>query len=310
MPATSERSALFLAVLTMATWGAAGSFVRLLLLRLPSEFPLVSLAVLGGRLAASFIFLAALLVVFQSRQIKSEIAPALRRSETWIAGGFQFVYYLLAVIAFTLAPISEIALCASTAPLWVLGIRRLRAQPVSSREVIGAAVALAGVGVIVLPNLLRPVVAGEPDAFPHRVWGNILSLASAVVTAVYALYQRRFMSRERPIEPRALSLVTFALGTPLVFFLRPVPPSVLWQPATVWLFTGLALLTTVLPTLAFAFASRRLPPVTTATIALLLPVFATSYAAVVLKEIPSWLLFPGGTLVLLGLHLILRRNDR
>lgn len=310
MPETSERRALFLAVLTMLTWGAAGSFVRLLADRVQASAPFIPFAVLGGRLAASFVFLLLLLLVFQPQQLRREILPALRFRETWIAGGFQFVYYLFAVIAFTIAPISEIALCASTAPLWVLLIRRLRSQPVSSQEIIGAAVALAGVAVIVLPNLLKHPVAGMPDAFPHRLWGNLLSLGSALVTAVYALFQRRYTLRERSIEPRALSLVAFVIGLPLVIFLRPVPPSALLNPTTVWLFTGLALLTTVLPTLAFAFASRRLPPVTTATVALLLPVFATSYAAVVLKEIPSWLLFPGGVLVLCGLGLILRRTTR
>ncbi|MBC7808029.1 MAG: DMT family transporter [Akkermansiaceae bacterium] len=310
MPETSERRALFLAVLTMLTWGAAGSFVRLLAERLAITTPFVSFAVLGGRLAASFVFLMVLLIVFQGRQLRGEILPALRLRETWIAGGFQFLYYLFAVVAFTIAPISEIALCASTAPLWVLLIRRLRAQPVSSSEIFGAAVALTGVALIVLPNVLKQPLGGAPDAFPHRIWGNLLSLASAVVTAVYALFQRRYTLRGRPIEPRALSLIAFGLGLPLVFFLRPASPAILVHPTTVWLFTGLALVTTVLPTLAFAFASRRLPPVTTATVALLLPVFATSYAAIVLKEIPSWLLFPGGILVLCGLGMILRRTNR
>ncbi|MBC8139266.1 MAG: DMT family transporter [Fibrella sp.] len=310
MPETSERRALFLAILTMLTWGAAGSFVRLLAERLPATAPFVSFAVLGGRLAASFVFLVALLLIFQPRQFKRDIFPALRLRETWIAGGFQFVYYLLAVVAFTLAPISEIALCASTAPLWVLLARRVRAQPISSTEILGAAVALAGVTLIVLPNLFKQSVGGVPDVFPHRLWGNLLALASAVVTAVYALYQRRYTLRERPIEPRALSLVAFFIGLPLLFFLRPVPPPALFSPTTVWLFTGLALVTTVLPTLAFAFASRRLPPVTTATVALFLPFFATSYAAIALKEVPSWLLLPGGTLVLCGLGLILRRPNR
>ncbi len=298
----------------MLTWAAAGSFVRLLAERLSAAAPFVSVAILGGRLAASFVFLAVLLLLFQSRQIRSEILPALRLPETWVAGGFQFVYYLLAVVAFTLAPISEIALCASTAPLWVLLIRRLRAQPVSATELLGAGVALAGVSVIVLPHLLKQSVGGTAaaatDPFPHRLWGDLLSLASAVVTAVYALYQRRSTSRGRPIEPRALSLIAFALGLPLVVFLRPVPPAALRDPETVGLLAGLALASTVLPTLAFAFASRRLPPVTTATVALLLPVFATGYAALVLREIPSWLCLPGGVLVLCGLGLILRRTNR
>jgi len=72
------------------------------------------------------------------------------------------------------------------------------------------------------------------------------------------------------------------------------------------LFAGFAAFATVLPNLAFAWASRRLPPVSTATVALLLPVFATTFAAIILHETPPWTLIPGGALVMLGLWLILR----
>jgi drug/metabolite transporter (DMT)-like permease len=310
MPETSERRALFLAVLTMLSWGAAGSFVRLIAAQLKPASPFVALAVLGGRLAGSLVLLLALLLIFQSGQFRRQILPALKLGETWIAGGFQFVYYLLAVIAFTLAPISEIALCASTAPLWVLLIRRVRGQPVSAQEIIGATVAFAGVALIVLPNLLKHPVAGAADAFPDRVWGNLLSLGSAIVTAVYALFQRRYTFRGQPIEPRALSLVAFGIGLPLIVFLRPVPPSVLLRSEIVWLFTGLALLSHCsadpgvrLRFPATASGDHRDRRTFTSRV-------RHELCGVVLKEVPSWLLLPGGALVLCGLGLILRRTSR
>ena len=306
MPPPDNRQALFFAVLTMATWGAAGSFVRLLTAPLASAAPFVSLSILGGRLALAFVLLAVLLLVVWRNDWRETVAPALKRPPTWAGAALQFVYYALAVAAFTWSPISEIALCASTAPLWVLLIRKLRGQIVTATETAGAFVALSGVAVIVLPRLLEPPETAAADPFPHRLWGDALSLLSALTTAIYALFQRREANRGAPLEPRALSLAAFAFGVPLLVFLRPVTPQMLLAPATVGLFLGLAAFTTVLPTLAFAWASRRLPPVMTATIALLLPVFATSYAAVVLRETPSWTLLPGGFLVICGLLLILR----
>ena len=307
---TTDRRPLFLAALTMATWGAAGSFVRLLSVPLLPAAPFTAFAVLGGRLALSFALLALFLLLFGREAWQQTIAPALRQRHTWIAGAFQFAYYALAVMAFAFAPISEIALCASTAPLWVLLINKMRGQVVTQMEAVGAFVALGGVAVIVAPHLFLPHDAAITDPFPHRIWGNALSLSSACVTALYALYQRRCTDADRGLEPRALSLVTFALGVPFVVFLRPVAPSVLFSPSVAALFGGLAAFTTVLPTLSFAWASRRLPPVTTATLALLLPVFAASYAALVLHEMPSWTLLPGGLLVLCGLLLILRPAKR
>ncbi|MBC8140198.1 MAG: DMT family transporter [Armatimonadetes bacterium] len=303
MPPHSDRRALSFAVLTMVTWATAGVFVRLLMARLTGAAPFQAFAIMGGRLSLALLLLSVLLAIFQRQQLRSEVLPALRRRETWIAGGSQFAYYLLAVCAFTFAPIGVIALCASTAPLWVLLIRVLRGGRIAGAELAGATVALAGVGVIVLPGLLRPVAN---DPFPHTVWGMGLSLASACVTALYALFQRQQTARNTPTDPRALSLVTFALGVPLLYFFRPVPASELMSGQTVALFAGFAAFATVLPNLAFAWASRRLPPVSTATVALLLPVFATTFAAIVLRETPPWTLLPGGVLVMLGLWLILR----
>lgn len=306
MTSDTDRRSVYLAAFTMMAWGLAGTFVRLLVPHFSATGKTISMAILGGRLFLALFALIVALVIFAGRALRETILPALIRRETWTCAAFQFIYYLLAVIAFTLAPIGEIAICASTAPLWVLLLRRLRGQSVTSNEVIGATVALCGVAVIVLPNLMKHPVAGVTNAFPYRVVGDSLSLCSAIVTGIYALFQRRFTLRGIAVDPRALSLATFALGSPLALFLLPVPPSILFAPQTIGIFSGLAVLSTVLPTLAFAAASRHLPPVTTATLALLLPVFATTYAAIFLREMPSFWLIPGGGLVLFGLWNILR----
>ena len=61
---------------------------------------------------------------------------------------------------------------------------------------------------------------------------------------------------------------------------------------------------------AFAFASERLPSVVTATISLLIPLFAGGFAFLVLGEkVPSTAI-PGSWLVVAGIVMILRQNNR
>ena len=64
---------------------------------------------------------------------------------------------------------------------------------------------------------------------------------------------------------------------------------------------GLALVTTAIPTFAYSEASARLPPILVTTVRLLTPAFAAVAAWLVLGEVPSAWLVPGGALVLGGL---------
>jgi len=68
----------------------------------------------------------------------------------------------------------------------------------------------------------------------------------------------------------------------------------------------LAVITTAIPTLAYSTASKRLPAVVTTTTRLMTPVFAAVAAWVVLEEVPSVWLAPGGALVIGGLLVSLR----
>ena len=71
---------------------------------------------------------------------------------------------------------------------------------------------------------------------------------------------------------------------------------------------NLAVLCTAIP--SFAFASERLPSVVTATISLLIPLFAAAFAFVILGERISSTVIPGSVLVLAGIVLILRHNNQ
>jgi drug/metabolite transporter (DMT)-like permease len=95
-----------------------------------------------------------------------------------------------------------------------------------------------------------------------------------------------------------LGLRALARGEPLVAVGR--------LDARGWaLLAVLGVVSTLVPTLAFATAARRLPPVLTSAAQLLVPVVSATTAAVALAEWPSPWLVPGGALVGLGLARLL-----
>jgi drug/metabolite transporter (DMT)-like permease len=67
----------------------------------------------------------------------------------------------------------------------------------------------------------------------------------------------------------------------------------------------LGVVSTLVPTLAFATAARRLPPVLTSAAQLLVPVVSAATAALALGERPSAWLVPGGALIGAGLARLL-----
>jgi drug/metabolite transporter (DMT)-like permease len=73
---------------------------------------------------------------------------------------------------------------------------------------------------------------------------------------------------------------------------------------------GLAIFCTAIPSFAFAFASQRLPSVVTATISLLIPLFAGAFGFVILGEKVPPSAIPGSVLVVVGIVVILRQSNR
>ncbi len=92
----------------------------------------------------------------------------------------------------------------------------------------------------------------------------------------------------------ALALRALAFGVPFVGAARLDRRG--WA-----LLLVLGVVSTAAPTLAFAEAARRLPPVLTSAAQLLVPVVAAAAAALALGERPSPWLAPGGALVAAGL---------
>ena len=176
-------------------------------------------------------------------------------------------------------------------------------------EVLGASLAVAGIALILAPRLILT------ERFVNaRLTGDVLAICAAVLTALYAYLYRYVAKTDVPPEPTSVTIMTFALGSAvLIGILCLVPTTVSLEAFTgrnLLIFSGLAVLCTAIPSFAFAFASKRLPPVVTAISSVLIPLFAGTFAYVILGEKVHSTAIPGSLFVVVGTVMILRQKNR
>lgn len=263
---------------------------------------LTPLELVAGRLLFA---LAAAVPVLVLPAMRAQLAHAAGQRASWTLAALLGSYYLLAVNAFRLAPVADVALLLATAPLCGLALRRLRGAATLAAERSGALLALLGVALTLVPSL-QAAVAGTHDAAGQRLAGDALAMAAAGASAAYTLRFRAAQLDGSAPSPFGVAVLTFALGA-TVLALRAAAARTAVVPLTRLDAPGLRLLatfgivSTLVPTLAFAVAARRLPPAVSSSTLLLVPVVSAVAAAVALGERPSVWLAPGGALVAAGL---------
>lgn len=294
-PMLVDRSALLAAGLTAVLWGLTGIFVRLL----P---PLSPFIVTAGRLLLALAITIPILAISHNNlvSLKSVIGRPVAYVFAFLLSG----YYLLATAAFQLAPVAEVALLLSTPPLFVLVFRRLRGDIPAIAEFLGALLALGGIALILATRLTADVSLAN-----DRLFGNLLAIGASALTAGYAYLYARLAEANVAPSPIGVTVLTFAAGSVVLMLVIGILPLSVDKEAidttALLMFLGLGILCTAVPSFAFAIASRRLPSVVTATISLLIPLFAGVFAFIILDEGISPLAIPGAVCVLGGIALIL-----
>lgn len=299
-----ERHALAVAALTSITWGLTGVFVRLL----PAWSPLT---VTAGRLlialAAALPFLA--LLPGTRRGLRAALGqPVAYFLATLLAG-----YYLLATAAFQMAPVAEAALLLNTPPLFVMGFRWLQGRPPVRAEIGGALLALCGMSIILLPKMS---FSGETSV--NQLSGHLCAICAAALTALYATFYRASSERARPPDAGAVAVLTFAIGSTILFVVLALFPETMssigaarlaaLSARDISVLLALGVISTAIPTLGFAQASKRLPAIVTSMISLFIPLFSGFFAFLILGEtISSWFVV-GCLLVLGGAATIIRQS--
>jgi drug/metabolite transporter (DMT)-like permease len=166
---------------------------------------------------------------------------------------------------------------------------------------------MGGMAIILLP---RVSLAGDHSG--QHLYGDIIAICAAVLTAIYAYTYRVLAERNSSPESTGVSLLTFAIGgVGLVFAvtLSSIPSGLSDLDSNAMLvFIGLGVLSTAVPSIGFAIASRHLPAIITATISLFIPIFSAVFAYLILGERLSYLFLIGSVLVLWGVAMIVRSS--
>jgi drug/metabolite transporter, DME family len=295
----TERNLLLLAAITSITWGMTGIFVRLL----PSV-PFLTIAT--GRLVIALLVVLPPLFLFYIKQHnfkKSLITPS-----SYVLATFLIGYYLLATIAFQLAPVAEVALLLSTPPIFILIFQKIRGIASSRSEIIGALLAVFGVAII-----LSPKVHSIQNQYTSHFLGDIIAICAAFLTAIYAYLYRLLAEREQAPESSGVSILTFAIGSfilSLIVILMPSPSEInTLDKNDIFIFLGLGVISTAIPTLGFAIVSKKLPAIITSMISLFIPLFSAIFAYLILKEELSIIFFIGCTFVLGGVAIIMNKRQ-
>jgi drug/metabolite transporter (DMT)-like permease len=284
-----DKTGIVGAILTALGWGMAGVFIKLL----PnfSAFSIVAV-----RLALALVFIIPILLLQNNffTQIRE-----LRRLKVWLLSLMMLACYTFGTIAFQIAPVGEVTLLMTTAPIFTILFKFWRREKIRKTEYWGVSIAFFGICYIIFPSLNLDSVISK-----QHIFGNFLALLVSILLAIYAIWFRSLSQYDFAPNSISIALGTFIIG------------SLIFLPTTLKLFStdtglidirylmaslGLGLVSTVIPTLCYAIAAQRLPPITTTSILLLEPILAVAFAFLILGTVPSIWIIPGTVFVGIGI---------
>jgi drug/metabolite transporter (DMT)-like permease len=204
----------------------------------------------------------------------------------------QWAYY----VALSRVPVATALLVTFTSPLLVLAAGvAFYGEPVRIRDVMAAAVTLAGAALVVR--------AYDPALLRLDAVGLAASASCAVTFAFYSLWARRVAPRLSP-----WTMLAYSLATAAVVWLPLAPPwRVLLAPHSPATWTGFAVVVifgTVVPFGLYLAGLARIRAAHASVTSCLEPVVAAAVAFVVLGERLEGFQLVGGALILAGIALL------
>ena len=291
MISSSRTPAIAWGCLAAFTWGLTGTFIKLL----PS---FTTLEVLSIRI---LIALSATLIIFLARpSLLAESLALIRKPSGALLSSLMVLYYLFAVRAFQLAPVSDVTLMVGLSPLVGLAFKVKTGKPLVPAEIGGALTAFVGLVLFVLPKLQG--ISGERTTY---LMGLLFALLAACVSLGYAALFKQYAARHAELNPVVVACTTFAVGSaviaPIAITASPTLLARVLQPESLKIALGLGIVSTVVPTFCDSYAAKHLPPILTTTLNLLVPIFASGLAFLLLGETIPPISVGGALLILVGI---------
>lgn len=277
-------------LLLAALWGASFLFMRI---AAPAFGPF---ALVEVRVAIAAVFLGGLLA------LRGELGALLAQPRQLatlgvLASALPFVLLSYATLHVTAG---YAAILNATTPLWtaLVGWLWLR-NAVAPMQWLGLAIGLAGVAVLVWGK-----ASFTPSA--DRLGTTLALVAALVATCAYGVaanYTRRHLAVTPPLVIAAGSQIAAAavlLPPAVLTWPQTPPPALAWGSAI-----ALGIACTGLAYLVFFRLLARVGAVSASTVTFLIPVFATSWGALFLREDVTPQMLVGGAVILAGTALSL-----
>jgi drug/metabolite transporter (DMT)-like permease len=272
--------------------GVAGVSVAAILIRLADTEPLT---VAAYRMGIASVVVSGIALV----RARSQFQTITRSDLLWLllSGGFLAAHFAAFITALSLTSVANTVLITTSAPLFVaIGSHWGLRDRVSTTMLLAILLSVGG-GIILTTGDLRD------DNID--VTGNLLAVVAAIAVTGYYLIGRNVRARV-PLMPY-ISVVYAASAVLLLSgaVTAGSPLTGLSGSAYFWM-AMVALISQVIGHSGLNWALAHLTATTVSLGVRAEPIIATLLAIVVLDEIPSWTVGPGGGMVLAGVYLAIR----
>ncbi len=302
---SSSPAKIWTALLTVyLVWGSTYLGIAVLVKTAP---PLISM---GVRFILAAVILGLLLSVFKDKKILKVTKPQL--ASTALLGGLLLGFGLgNLTLAERYVPSGVAALIVAALPIWVTLFQYLAGIIPSKRTLLGVGVGIVGVAIIVLPGGAGP--APGADESKVKFWMFMILLGNI------AWAFGTFITPRISVPKNSLVLTTYQMffgGVTLLLagFIRGerinMQTLAAVSPASFWAWIYLIFIGSILGYGAYIWLITHVSLSLASTYAYVNPLVAVLLGVLILSEPFNWLILVGGSVVILGVVLVLQSNRR
>ena len=285
-------------------WGSTYLGIALLVKTAP---PLISM---GVRFILAGLILGLLLTIFKDKKIlkvsKSELAA------TALLGGLLLGFGLgNLTLAERFVPSGVAALIVAALPIWVTLFQYLAGEYPSKKTLLGVGLGIVGVAVIVGTGGAHPAPGADESKVPFWMFmillGNIAWAFGTFITPRISVPRNSFVltSYQMFFGGVTLTIAGFIRG-------ERIGAQTLMNISSVsfWAWIYLIFIGSILGYGAYIWLITHVSLSLASTYAYVNPLVAVLLGVIILSEPFSWLIFVGGTIIILGVGLVLQSNKR
>lgn len=210
-----------------------------------------------------------------------------------LAGLFLALHFATWIASVNMTSVAASVLLVSLAPVFVAGV-----APYVLKERLSAA-GWAGIALALVGTL----VVGGRDLSGTSFSGNVLALIGGATAGYYVLSGQIARRNANILE---YAVVAYSVAAVLLLVACLASGTDLWgyRPSMWWAIAGLVIGPQLLGHTVINLVLSDLDATTVSVTIMAEPIIAIAAAFVLFDEVPSWLIYPGGALILYGVYLV------